>query len=122
MPSWFQDSHPEGPGGRVSRVQLVMETLEEGLSQLSGDRMQVRSIRARELGKSTSFAIHRVDVQLESGDVLPVVFKDLNPLRQFPNARRVRRLELGGSRREMWIYRDVLSGLELGTPRLYGHR
>ena len=56
----------------------MIETLEEGLSHVSGDRVQVRSIRAKELGKSTSFTIHRVDVQLESGDVLPVVFKDLS--------------------------------------------
>jgi hypothetical protein len=100
----------------------MIETLEEGLSHLSGHRVRVRSIRAKELGKSTSFAIHRVDVQLESGDVLPVVFKDLNPLRQHQNAKHIRRLELGRSRREIWMYRHVLPGLALGTPRLYGYR
>ncbi len=108
--------------GRVSRTQLMIETLEEGLSQLSGDRVRVRSIRANELGKSTSFAIHRVGVQLESGDVLPVIFKDLNPLRQRENAKRIRRLELGRSRREIWMYQHVLPDLALGTPRLYGYR
>jgi hypothetical protein len=100
----------------------MIETLEEGLSQLSGDRARVRSIRAKELRKSGSFAIHRLDVQLESGDVLHVIFKDLNPLRQFQNAKRIRRLELGRSRREIWMYRHVLPGLALGTPRLYGYR
>lgn len=108
--------------GRVSRARLMIETLEEGLSHLSGHRVRVRSIRAKELGKSTSFATHRVDVQLESGDVLPVVFKDLNPLRQLQNAKRIRRLELGRSRREIWMYRHVLPGLAMGTPRLYGSR
>src|SRR6266496_3009601 len=108
--------------GRVGRGQLMIETLEQGLSHLSGDRVRVRSIRAKELGKSTSFAIHRLDVQLESGDVLPVVFKDLNPLRQLQNAKHIRRLELGRSRREIWMYRHVLPGLALGTPRLYGYR
>jgi Phosphotransferase enzyme family len=108
--------------GRVSRGQLMIETLEDGLSQLSRDRVRVRSIRANELGKSTSFAIHRVDVQLESGDVLHVIFKDLNPLRQRENAKRIRRLELGRSRREIWMYQHVLPRLVLGTPRLYGCR
>jgi Phosphotransferase enzyme family len=108
--------------GRVSRGRLIIETLEEGLSQLSGDSVRVRSIRASELGKSTSFAIHRIDVQLESGDVLPVIFKDLNPLRQRENAKRIRQLELGRSRREIWMYQHVLPGLALGTPQLYGHR
>ena len=108
--------------GRVSRGQLMIETLEEGLSHLSGDRVRVRSIRAKELGKSGSFAIHRLTVQLESGDVLPVVFKDLNPLRQVQNAKRIRRLELGRSRREIWMYRHVLPGLAMGTPRLYAYR
>jgi aminoglycoside/choline kinase family phosphotransferase len=113
----------EGSGwGRVSRGQLMIETLEDGLSELSGDRVRVRSIRANELGKSTSFAIHRVDVQLESGAVLPVIFKDLNPLRQRGNAKRIRQLELSRSRRELWMYRHVLPGLALGTPQLYGYR
>jgi len=102
----------------------MIETLEEGLSHLSGDRVRVRvrSIRAEELRKGGSFAMHRLDVQLESGDVLPAVFKDLNPLRQLQNAKRIRRLELGRSRREIWMYRHVLPGLALGTPRLYGYR
>src|SRR6266536_3560310 len=113
----------EGSGSaRVGRGQLMIETLEEGLSHLSGDRVRVRSIRAEELRKGGSFAMHRLDVQLESGDVLPAVFKDLNPLRQLQNAKRIRRLELGRSRREIWMYRHVLPGLALGTPRLYGYR
>src|SRR6266540_3577317 len=113
----------EGSGSaRVGRGQLMIETLEEGLSHLSGDRVRVRSIRAEELRKGGSFAMHRLDVQLESGDVLPAVFKDLNPLRQLQNAKRIRRLELGRSRREIWMYWHVLPGLALGTPRLYGYR
>ncbi len=113
---------PTSRSDRVSRGQLMIETLEEGLSQLTGNRVRVRSIRTRELGKSTSFAVHRVDVQLDSGDVMPAIFKDLNPLRQRENAKRVRRLELGRSRRELWMYRHVLPGLALATPRLYGYR
>jgi aminoglycoside/choline kinase family phosphotransferase len=101
---------------------LMIETLEEGLSQLSTGSVRVRSIRASELGKSSSFAIHRVDVQLESGHVLPVIFKDLNPLRQRENAKPIRQLELGRSRREIWVYQHVLPRLALGTPRLYGYR
>src|SRR6266487_1404084 len=101
----------EGSGSaRVGRGQLMIETLEEGLSHLSGDRVRVRSIRAEELRKGGSFAMHRLDVQLESGDVLPAVFKDLNPLRQLQNAKRIRRLELGRSRREIWMYWHVLPG------------
>lgn len=108
--------------GRASRERLMIETLEEGLSRLAGDRVQVRSLRAEELAKSTSFPVHRLDVRLESGEVLPVIFKDLNPLRQLQNAKDIRRLELGRSRREIWMYRHVLPGLALGTPQLYGHR
>jgi hypothetical protein len=100
----------------------MIEALEEGLSKLSGNPVRVRSIRAEPHRKSASFAMHRLAVQLESGHVLAAVFKDLNPLRQLPNARRVRRLELSRSRREIWMYRDVLPGLALGTPRLYGYR
>jgi Phosphotransferase enzyme family len=110
-----------GPG-RAGRCQLMIETLETGLARLWDDTVRVRSIRGEALGKSTSFALHRLDAHLDSGDVLPVIFKDLNPLRQHQNARRIRRLELGRSRREMWMYHEVLPGLALGTPRLYGCR
>jgi aminoglycoside/choline kinase family phosphotransferase len=109
-------------GRPVSRAQLMIETLEEGLSDLSGRRVQVRSIRDKEFRRSTSFTIRRIDVQLESGEILPVIFKDLNPLRQHQKAKDVRRLELGPSRREIWMYRYVLPGLGLGTPQLYGYR
>jgi hypothetical protein len=128
MPYYYDAAEAPGPPvgssgpGRASRAQLMIETLEEGLSQLSGDRVRIRSFRAVELGKSTSFPIHRVDVRLESGEVLPVIFKDLNPLRQLQNAKGIRQLELGRSRREIWMYRHVLPGLGLGTPQLYGHR
>lgn len=107
---------------RGSRARLMIQTIEAGLSRLSGDRVRVRSIRAEPHRKSASFAIHRLAVELESGRVLAVVFKDLNPLRQLQNAKRIRRLELGRSRREIWMYRDVLPGLALRTPRLYGYR
>jgi hypothetical protein len=107
---------------RASRCQLMIETLENGLSRLWDDTVRIRSIRGEALGKSTSFALHRIDAYLDSGDVLPVIFKDLNPLRQLQNAKRIRRLELGRSRREMWMYREVLPGLALGTPELYGCR
>ena len=115
---------PGGGSGPVpgSRGRLMIETLEEGLSRVSGERVRVRSIRASELRKSTSFPIYRVAVRLQSGDVLSAVFKDLNPLRQLQSAQRVRRLELGRSRREIWMYRHVLPALALGTPRLYGYR
>jgi len=102
--------------------ELMIETLEEGLRQLSGERVRVRSIRDKEFTRSTSFAIHRIDVELQSGDILPCVFKDLNPLRQLPDAKQVRRLELGRSRREVWMYRQILPRLSLGTPQLYGYR
>jgi aminoglycoside/choline kinase family phosphotransferase len=109
-------------GRRVSRAQLMIETLEEGLSGISGRRVQVRSIRDKEFRKSTSFTIRRIDVQLGSGETLPVIFKDLNPLRPHPKAKYVRRLELGPSRREIWMYQHVLPRLGIGTPQLYGFR
>ena len=113
-------------GGRVvpwaGREQLMIETLEEGLTQLYRDRVRVRAIRDKELGKSSSFAIYRIDAQLESGVVLPTIFKNLNPLQQQHGAQDLRGLELERSRREIWAYSHVLPRLALGTPDLYGFR
>jgi aminoglycoside/choline kinase family phosphotransferase len=115
---------PTGRRGlrRADHGALMIETLETGLSRLAGDRVRVRAIRDKNFAKGTSFAIRPIDVELESGERLPVIFKDLNPLRQAPTAKRVRRLELGRSRRELWMYQQVLPSLGLGTPRLYGSR
>jgi len=106
----------------AGREQLMIETLEEGLTQLYRDRVRVRAIRDKELGKSSSFAIYRIDAQLESGVVLPTIFKDLNSLQQQHGAQELRGLELERSRREIWAYRRVLPRLALGTPDLYGFR
>jgi hypothetical protein len=107
---------------RTHQYQSMIETLEEGLSVRYGHPARVASVHGREFGKSSSFPIHRLDVRLESGAVVPVIFKDLNPLRQLRNARHIRPLELGRSRREMFMYRHVLPQLALGTPDLCGHR
>src|SRR6266511_1537225 len=77
------------------------------------------ALRAR---SRTAPSPQRCTSERRAGDVLPAVFKDLNPLRQLQNAKRIRRLELGRSRREIWMYWHVLPGLALGTPRLYGYR
>src|SRR6266511_3200418 len=77
------------------------------------------ALRAR---SRTAPSPQRCTSERRAGDVLPAVFKDLNPLRQLQNAKRIRRLELGRSRREIWMYWHVLPGLALGTPRLYERR
>jgi hypothetical protein len=101
---------------------LVVETLEKGLTERSGTPVRVCAISDEVSGKSSSFAVHRLEARLASGDVLSVVVKDLNPLHQLHDARRLRPLELGRSRREVWVYEKVLPQLGLGTPELYGSR
>jgi hypothetical protein len=117
---WLPDGAEVRDAGRSFR--LVTEILEEGLSERYGTQVRVHALRAEASSKSTSFAVHRLQAMLRSGDVLTVVLKDLNPLHQLPDARRRRALELAGSRRELWMYSSVLSRLELGTPAVYGFR
>jgi len=117
---WHSDGAANGDAGRS--LGLVIETLEKGLSERSGARVRVEALRGEVSPNSSSFTVHRLEVLLSSGDLLPVVLKDLNPFHQLPSARRRRSLDLARSRRELWVYRDVLSHLELGTPVVYGSR
>jgi aminoglycoside/choline kinase family phosphotransferase len=118
VPLQERQHEPVKPGD----AELVTETLEEGLSRLSDGPVKVHAVSETPFTDGTSFALRRLEARLASGEVLDVVLKDLNPLRQSARAKHVRHLDLAPSRRERWMYEQVLPGLGLGTPRLYGSR
>jgi hypothetical protein len=101
---------------------LIRETLEHELSTRRGRVITIGELREEGYDCSTSFSVQRLRVVLDDGEALGVFLKDLNPMHQFIEARSVRPPGLQRSRRELWMYREVLDAEWLGTPRFYGHR
>lgn len=101
---------------------LMADTLQEGLSQLRGRALRIVELRRDPLLDPSSFHCERLRVLLEGGEWLPAFFKDLNPQHQSDEARKIRRSDISLSRRELLMYRSILSRERLGTPQLYAFR
>ena len=69
---------------------------------------------------SSSFAIEDLEVELENGLVLSLMFKDLSSRAMLEEARRTKPNFLFDPRREIEVYRSILSQSEIGTPSYYG--
>jgi hypothetical protein len=101
----------------------IMRTLEAGLSRLRGRRVRVRELQRRFSRWSSTFRTERLRVTL-AGDEKPlrIFFKDLNPAHQVTDARIPHRLGRTPSRRELDMYRSILSRERFGTLHLYAFR
>jgi hypothetical protein len=81
---------------------------------------RIKSLRRRRSAYSSSSTLENLDVQLDTGKRLRLVFKDLSPRSQLITARQVRPLFLYQPRREIEIYRRILDSRKLDTPLFYG--
>jgi aminoglycoside phosphotransferase (APT) family kinase protein len=79
---------------------------------------RIRRIERNPCPYSSSWAIEELDVSLDDGTVLPMIFKNLSPDALFESAR-VRPDGLVNPLREIETYRAILSGRSLGTARCY---
>ena len=103
-------------------TRLMADTLQDGLSQLRGRALRIVELHRSPLERPSTFHCERLLVRLAGGECLPVFFKDLNPQQQAEDARRIRRADISLSRRELLMYRSILSRERWGTPQLYGYR
>jgi hypothetical protein len=101
---------------------LMVETLERGLSRLRGRAVRIRELQREFLGSSSSFRTERLRVALDGERPLRVFFKDLNPDHQMEKARTVRAFDLAPSLRELRVYQSILSPERFGTLHLYAAR
>jgi Ser/Thr protein kinase RdoA (MazF antagonist) len=95
-----------------------MAALESALAQAGWPRPE-RLERAPSEYR-TSFPIEDLDVRLENGSRLQVVFKQLGWKSLDESARRAKPDFLHDPLREPSVYASLLAPAELGTPRLYG--
>jgi hypothetical protein len=99
----------------------MIETLEAGLRS-RGDTAAIRELDREGLSGSSSFSTSRLRARFHDGRELEVFFKDLDPSNQLVEARTIREPGLEPSRREHWMYTEVLSRSRHGTPDLYAAR
>lgn len=104
------------------KTNLMIQSLNKGLSNIYGNPTEIARLDRQPSKKSNSFATERVQVVLKDGEMLNIFFKDLNPDNMLKVAKKIRQHGLERSHRELFMYKDVLSQLRLGTPKLYGYR
>lgn len=97
----------------------ILGALEAGLREQLGGNVRVDRMSRRLSDYRSSFAIQELDVVLDDGRRLAVMFKDLSPQSLLEVARRTRPQHLYDPRREIGVYRRVLSSLALGTATCY---
>jgi hypothetical protein len=102
---------------------LIMRTLEKGLSRLRGRRVHVRDLDRRFFRASSTFRTERLRVVLGGAEKpLRVFFKDLDPRHQVTDARTKQPRHRIPPRRELDMYRSILSRERFGTLDLYAFR
>jgi len=106
---------------RISR--LIVSTLEEGLSRFRGRPVRVRELRRAFARSSSTFHTERLRVFLDRDEKpLRVFLKDLHPEHQVTDARALHRLNRTAWRRELDMYRSILSRERFGTLHVYACR
>src|SRR5262249_37950492 len=86
---------------------VALEVLQEGLSSWLDRPVRICEVSSSPLPMRSTYPIERVQVHLDSGEQMPIIFKRLG-------------LEPGrGSPREVLTYRGLLAGQRFGAPELY---
>lgn len=99
------------------RLQAVLEQV---LSRHFGGERSVRRLERRASAYSSSYAIEELDVCLDDGSRLAMIFKDLSPAASTECRQWVKPAFLCDARREIAVYRTLLSRVPLGTATYYG--
>ncbi len=103
-------------GARAGDGALVA-MLEDGLAA-QGRRPAVRRLLRRPSAYGSTYSLEELDVTLDDGETLELMFKDLGPPLPGTAAHRPRPAQTVDPTREPLVYRHLLARHDLGTPRL----
>ncbi len=101
-------------------ISVLRTVLEPMLSRHFEAPLRISALRRRHSVYSSSNSLENLEVELNGGKRLRLVLKDLSPGSLLPTARQVRPRFFYEPRREIEIYRNLLSSQTLGTPICYG--
>jgi hypothetical protein len=88
--------------------------VESNLPEHADGPVSASRIERRPFDRATSYALELLRVHLGAGEHVDVVVKD------FSTSRLPKDDPAGRARREVTVYRELLDGTDVGTPRLYG--
>jgi hypothetical protein len=107
-------------GLRQSGDDTVRDALEQALTEVRGEPVAVADVSRRPFAYETSFAIDELDVRLASGERLALVVKDVGEAGLSAEAAAAKPAHTLDPKREIAVYRDLLSPAALSTPRFHG--
>jgi hypothetical protein len=105
---------------RESSDELVSEVLEQSLSEARGAPARVLELSRRPFPYETSFAIDELDARLADGETLELLVKDVGRAGLSDLAASAKPTFALDQEREIVVYRDLLAGSRLSTPRFVG--
>ncbi len=94
--------------------------LEHALSEYFGSHVAITQIQRRSSICQSSYALEELDLVLDGGAPLHLLFKNLSPQALLAPARNARPAFLQDPRREIEVYRHILARTDLGTAACYG--
>src|ERR1700692_4352286 len=105
---------PASAGG-VGTVEL-QAALEHGLSHYFGEPRSIARLERWPSAYRSSFALEELDVRLDDGTALRLMFKDVGPRALSEKGRAAKPAFLVDPWREIEAYRTFLASAPLGTP------
>jgi hypothetical protein len=99
---------------------VVQAALERALSEMRGATVTIARFSRRPFAYETSFAIDSLDVELDSGERLGLLAKDVGPDGLSPEAAATKPAHTLDPDREIAVYRDLLGPAALSTPAFHG--
>jgi hypothetical protein len=104
---------------RIADTELV-QALEPMLGRYFGTPRRIVRLERRPSSYRSSFTLEELELELDDGMTLPMVFKDLSWQALLPEARRIKPAFLHDPLREIETYRKVLAEHRLGSAICYG--
>jgi len=101
-------------------IEELRPALEAALSAVLGAEAGVTALKRRRSEYRSSFGLEELDVTLDDGNELELVFKDLGWGTLDAEGRRAKPPFLYEPRREIGVYRSLLGGAGIGTATYFG--
>lgn len=105
---------------RKPSTEELHEELEQALSRYFHKARRIQKLRRRRSNYSSSYTIENLELELDHGKHLSLIFKDLSPTSLLKTAKEVRPRFLYCPQREMETYGTVLDSERFGTAICYG--
>ena len=98
----------------------LLDAISEILACRFGTSIKINAIRRYASEYSSSFALEDIEVDLEAGPTLRLIFKNVGWQGLHEVARRLKPAFLFDPLREIVVYQELLKSSDLGTARSYG--